>query len=137
MEESTNAAKVERLKAVRKALDMTQQEFADKLGLSRGFLGRIETMNGEDASLSNKTIRLLENRLDVNPDYINYGTEPMFYTRSKSEIVTDFLADTLKCPDEDFKKRFIVALAGMSPDEWEFMAKMCKKIVSSHDQEEE
>ena len=65
----------ERLKELRKALALTQQEFADKLKISRSNIGSYEAGKNQ---LSDAVIRLIVKIFYVNEDWLRTGRGPMF-----------------------------------------------------------
>ena len=65
----------ERLKKLRKALDLTQQEFADRIGISRGNIATYETRDG---SPGNSVINLICREFNVNETWLRTGAGEMF-----------------------------------------------------------
>lgn len=65
----------ERLKKLRKALDLTQQEFADRIGISRGNIATYETRNGAPG---NSVINLICREFSVNETWLRTGEGEMF-----------------------------------------------------------
>lgn len=65
----------ERLKKLRKALDLTQQEFADRIGISRGNIATYETRDG---SPGNSVINLICREFNVNDTWLRTGAGEMF-----------------------------------------------------------
>lgn len=64
-----------RLKNIRQALNLTQNEFGDALGISKQFYSNIET---DRALLNNEKLVLLFKDYNVNLNYILGGILPMF-----------------------------------------------------------
>ena len=73
----------ERIKAIRKAKGLTQQEFADQLGIKRGAVANYELgrNNPIDAVVS-----LICRVFNVNERYLRYGEEPMFVIPAAGEF---------------------------------------------------
>lgn len=65
----------ERLKKLRKALDLTQQEFADRIGISRGSVATYETRDGNPG---NSVINLICREFNVNEQWLRTGAGDMF-----------------------------------------------------------
>ncbi len=63
------------LKLIRKSLGMTQQQLAQRLGIGKAALSMIETGK---ASLTARNKNILVQELNVNPEYLDSGREPMF-----------------------------------------------------------
>ena len=64
----------ERIKRVRKALDLTQQEFADRLGMKRNSIAQVEI----GRKTSDQTITSICREFNVNANWLRTGQEPMF-----------------------------------------------------------
>ena len=60
---------------MRKALDLTQQEFADRIGISRGNIATYETRDG---SPGNSVINLICREFNVNETWLRTGAGEMF-----------------------------------------------------------
>lgn len=63
------------LKLIRKSLGMTQQQLAQRLGIGKAALSMIETGK---AALTTRNKNILVQELNVNPEYLDSGREPMF-----------------------------------------------------------
>lgn len=72
----------ERLKALRKELRLTQQEFADRVGISRGNIGAYEV--GKNAP-SDAVISLICREFHVNEEWLRAGNGEMFVEETPDE----------------------------------------------------
>lgn len=115
----------ERLKKLRKTLDLTQQEFADKLKVSRNTIGGYEVgkSNPSDAAVNN-----ICNIFNVNEDWLRTGNGEMFIELTRDEQIERFVGDTLKSEDDSFKKKFISMLAALDESDWEVLQKMVELL---------
>lgn len=125
-EKERNFSMNERIKTLRKTLKLTQQEFADKLGIARGNIGAYEV--GKNAP-SDAVISLICSKFNVSEEWIRTGEGEMFITLSRNELIADFMTDTLKDEDENFKKRLVEALARLDASDWEDLARIAMKII--------
>ena len=73
--QSINTSVNERIRELRKALKLTQLEFAIKIGLSRNFIVQIEA---GVKNLSNRTILDICRILNVNEEWLRNGNGVMF-----------------------------------------------------------
>jgi len=64
-----------RLKNIRQALNLTQSELGEKLGISKQFYSNIET---DRTALNNEKLVLLFKDYNVNLNYLLGGLPPMF-----------------------------------------------------------
>lgn len=85
----------ERIKALRKELNLTQQEFADRLGTSRGNIGSYEV--GKSAP-SDAVISLICKTFRVNEDWLRNGgdSNKMFIELSSMQEVGYYVEDLLE-----------------------------------------
>lgn len=96
---------------------MTQTDFAEKIGLSRSHIAQAEA-GLCNAKFTDKTIKLICEKCRVNENWLRTGEGEMFAEKDDDKILADFLADIINEPDDSYKKRFIAALAKMTPDDW-------------------
>lgn len=124
----------ERIKELRKALGITQQEFADKIKVSRNNVAGYEagTRNPSDAVIS-----LICREFSVNEEWLRNGTGEMIHEVSMDEQIASFIGDTLSGIEDSFKKRFISMLANLNEDEWELLEKMALELVKSDNKKED
>ncbi|MCC3386685.1 XRE family transcriptional regulator [Enterocloster citroniae] len=119
----------DRIKKIRKELDLTQQCFAEKIGTTANVLTNYETgRRNPSASVINNICKTF----DVNEDWFRTGKGEMFVQRTKNQIITDFLGD-LVMEDVTFKKRLIEALAELDDRDWEGLEKLANKLISKMD----
>ena len=116
----------ERLKKLRKTLDLTQQEFADKLGVKRNTVAQWEIGRNEP---SDAIIFSICREFDVNKDWLRTGEGEMFVIRSDEEELAAFFGDILN-DGSSFKKRFISALAALDTEDWEVIEKFINSIIA-------
>ena len=119
----------ERLRKLRKELDMTQQEFADKIGIARGNIGSYEV--GKSA-ISNAVISLICKtdfpKGRVNETWLRTGEGEMFIEASRDEQIAAFVGSILKDEEDTFQKKFISMLAALDESDWEVLQKMVELL---------
>lgn len=118
-----------RLRDLRKAKCLTQQEFADKIGIKRGAIANYELGRNEPIDA---VISLICREFDVNEEWLRTGEGEMFIQRTRNQIITDFLGDLIM-EDATFKKRLIEALAELDERDWEALEKLSNKLISKKD----
>lgn len=65
----------ERIKQLRKELDLTQQRFADRIGIKRNTIATYESGRNEPIDA---VVSLICKEFNVNEDWLRYGTGSMF-----------------------------------------------------------
>ena len=120
----------DRIKKLRKELDLTQQEFADKIGIPRDSIGGYETgrRNPSEAAIS-----LICAKCNVNEEWLRTGQGEMFIKRTRDEQIASFIGSIQANEDDSFKKRFISMLSALDESEWEVLEKMVIMLYEKKD----
>lgn len=120
----------ERIKELRKTLNMTQQEFAGKLKTSRGNIAAYEVGKNipSDAAVNN-----ICNTFNVSEDWLRAGVGKMFLERSKDDLIEAFIGDLLKNEEDSFKRRLISGLAALDETGWEILENFLDSIQKKRD----
>lgn len=115
----------ERLRKLRKTLDLTQQEFADRIGSARDNIAGYET-GRRNPSVA--VISLICTKFNVNEEWLRTGNGEMFIELTRDEQIERFVSDALKSEDDSFKKKFISMLAALDESDWEVLQKMVELL---------
>jgi len=115
----------ERLKQLRKALNMTQQEFADGIGISRGNIASYEV--GKNAT-SNAVIALICRQYNVNEHWLRTGEGDMFIKMTRNDEISQFVGQLMATEDDSFKKRLVSALAALDENGWDILEQFLDSI---------
>jgi len=119
----------DRIKKIRKELDLTQQGFAEKIGTTANVLTNYETgRRNPSASVINNICKTF----DVNETWLRTGEGEMLVQRTRNQVITDFLGDLIM-EEATFKKRLIEALAELDERDWESLEKLATKLTSKKD----
>lgn len=101
---------VERIIQVRKSLDLNQTKFAEKSGMSRNFVNRME--NGEFQP-SDRTISDVCRRLNINENWMRTGEGEM-----KSQTEDEYMKMWVDLvTNDDETKKAIMAFYKLSPNQ--------------------
>lgn len=117
----------DRIKKLRKELDLTQQELAEKLGIKRNTIATYESGRNEPIDA---VISLICTKFNVNEAWLRDGTGEMFVEMDVEDRLMDWAGSVLGGHDSKFKKRFVTMLMGLSESEWEFLEKKAKELVT-------
>lgn len=115
----------ERLKRLRKTLDLTQQEFADRIGSKRNTVAKYET---ETNTPSAAVISLICREFHVNETWLREGTGEMFLPVDRNADIAKLTRQLLDEENDSFKNRFISILANLSSQEWELLEKHAREL---------
>ena len=86
----------ERLKKLRRTLELTQQEFADKIGSKRSTIAKYETGSNIPSAA---VISLVCKEFDVNEDWLKTGDGEMFEELTDQEKTMKYIAKLVKDKD--------------------------------------
>lgn len=115
----------ERVKELRKQVNLTQQAFADRLNLKRNTVGSYEVNVVEP---SDRTISDICREFNVNETWLRTGEGEMFNQIIRSEKITSFLTEITEDEGDDFKRRFVEMLAELEPEDWKLLERMAEKL---------
>lgn len=118
----------ERIKELRKTLDLTLEEFGNKIGVTKTTISRIE--NGVN-SVTNQMLTSICREFNVNEEWLRTGEGDMFVPLTRSEAIAEFAGSLMKEEDASFKKRLIEALAKLNEQEWEVLEGIARKLTES------
>ena len=122
----------DRLKELRKALHLTQQKLADKLGVKQNTIAQYEMGRNEP---SDAVIVSICREFGVSEDWLRNGNGDMFIPMTRDEEIASFIGGVQADVDDTFKKRFISALAKLSTEEWKAIEHLMENMVSEREKE--
>lgn len=111
-----------RIQQIRKTAKMTQDEFADKIGLSKNFVWMIE--KGERTP-SERTIKDICREFKVNYDWLVNGTGDMF---QDDDSDAQAIVDSVMTGDNDFTKKTLVKFARLSEERWRQLQEILEEL---------
>lgn len=115
----------ERIKQLRKALGLTQQEFGRRIGIKQNSVAQIEI----GRNTSEQTVFAICREFSVNETWLRTGEGEMFVQISRDEAIAEFVADLLRDEKPDFRRRFVSALARLDSSQWELLEDMANRLV--------
>lgn len=120
----------ERIKEIRNALNLTQQEFADKIKVKRNTVATYEM--GRSVP-SDSAVALICREFNVNEDWLRTGTGEMFVKKTRDEQIASFIGSIQSVEDDSFKKRFISMLSSLDESDWETLEKIAVSLHKKKD----
>lgn len=111
-----------RLKELRKALHLTQAEFAKRIGSTQNNLTCYETGRRNPSAA---VFHSISREFNANEDWLRTGAGDMFNPMSEDEEL-DLYIGRISGSDDNFKKNLLKALCKLTEDEWDVL----KKIIS-------
>ena len=117
---------------VRKSQNLNQQDFADKLGLTKNFISLLETGSREP---SDRTIKDICREFSVNEKWLRTGEGEMFIQLSRDAQITKFVGEALRGESPTDQQRFLNALLGATPEELHAIAEFAKRLGAEYEKE--
>ena len=121
----------ERMKKLRKTLDLTQQEFANRIGIKRNSYANYET--GRNTPIDAIIVSICR-EFNVNEEWLRNGTGEMFLQSNRNADIARLTKELLSEESDSFKNRFISMLANLSVTEWEFLEQKAKELAGVNDE---
>lgn len=116
----------ERMKKLRKTLGLTQQDFADRIGIARGNIGAYEVNKNAP---SDAVISLICREFNVSENWLRTGEGDMFLPVNRDSEIASFVKSLLNEEPDSFKNRFISMLSKLTVEEWEFLEHKAKELA--------
>lgn len=105
----------ERMKQLRKTLGLTQQDFAERIGIKRGAIANYEIGRNEPIDA---VVSLICREFDVNEEWLRTGKGEMFIQLDRDDQIARWAGSILHDEGDTFKKRFVAALSKLSENDW-------------------
>lgn len=116
----------ERIKEIRKYLNLTMEKFGGRLGVGRTAISNIENNN---RNLTDQMAVSICREFDVNETWLRTGEGEMFVPKTRNQQITDFLGDLIKEEDGTFKMRLIEAMSKLDKKDWEDIERLVNKLT--------
>ena len=117
----------ERIKQIRKELGLTQQEFADKLGIKRGSIGNYELGRNEPVD---SVISLICDRFHVNESWLRTGEGTMFLEVSRDDELQHLIEASMSEESGEVKRRIATAIMRLTPDQLHICTEWIKETFN-------
>lgn len=123
----------DRIKELRKALNLTQTEFGERLHVSRGVINNIDHNIVEPKPLFLDNVAVT---FDVNRVWLETGVGEMFIQKSRDDEISIWAASLQDVP-ESFKYKFAHALSKLNDRDWEVIEKVVQLLYDEETKKDE
>lgn len=114
-----------RIKELRKALNLTLEKFGNRLGVSKTAISKLE--KGEN-NVTDQMFKSICREFNVNEEWLRNGTGEMFESIDKENQLMMWAADVLKDEGDSFKRRFVHMLSNLTDDEWDLLERKAREL---------
>ena len=121
----------ERIKELRKALGLTQQEFAARINVGSS------TVAGYETGIripTNAVISLICREFSVSEVWLRSGEGTMFVSLGRMAEITRRVAQ-MAGEDNPFKEKLILALLRIPPEKWHLIEKAAREILAENEKD--
>ena len=115
-----------RLKAVRKAVGLTQQEFADRLGIKSGAVANYEIGRNDPIDA---VISLICREFGVNETWLRTGEGEMFAPVDPENQLMEWAGRVLADSSDSFRARFVRMMMGLTDKEWAVLEEKARQLL--------
>lgn len=124
-----------RIKELRNSLDLTQQKFADRLGIQRGIIGKYEV---DVSAPSDAVISLICREFNVREAWLRDGEGEMLEVKPRAEELGELVRKLLADRPESFRSRLITSLLRFEPNspEWQILENIYNSIAAEKESRE-
>lgn len=120
----------ERIKLLRKALELNQTDFGARIGVKQGTVAAYES--GARVPLDSVIVSICR-EFGVSESWLRSGEGEMFLQLSREEDITKFCMSIIRDPDSEFQRQFVSVLARLEPPQWQLLSDMADKLLAQRD----
>lgn len=116
----------DRIKELRKSLDMSQTEFGAKIGMKQNTIASYERGNSLPMD---STIKSICREFGVSEEWLRTGDGSMMKEKSRDEQLTEAIDRILSGENPNFKQRLVTVLSTLDEKQWAFLEEKLLEIV--------
>lgn len=120
----------ERIKKARKALDLTQQKFAEQIGTTQNNIASYEIGRREPSAAA---INNICKTFNISETWLRTGNGEMFVQRSEDDELAAVVERLITGESAEFKRRLINALSTLKDEHWVILEEKLREIVGTRD----
>ena len=123
----------ERIRQLRRGLDLTQKEFGEKINLKSNSIALIE--GGRNTS--DQTIFAICREFSVNEQWLRTGEGDMFLPKSRNEELLAFVEQLAGSDSNDIRLKIATIMARLSSEDWEAVNRIANEFLRLSDNQAE
>lgn len=116
----------ERIKELRKALGLTQQKFADAIGVRQNTVAQYEMGRNPP---TDTVITLICREFNVSEEWLRTGEGDMFKPKSRNEELFEFAAKVAEGDPGSIQSQLLAVMARLTDEQWEVLAQVAHEFV--------
>lgn len=123
-----------RIKKLRRELDMTQEKFGAEIGVKGNTVAQWESGRNDPPDSS---IVSICREFNVNEHWLRTGEGEMFVQIARDKEIMRFVGDVMQGEDDNFRRRFLLALARLPEERWKDIEDFAQQIAAENEKEEQ
>lgn len=126
-----------RIKELRKFLNLSQDDFGKRIGLSKSGISSIESLQ---RNVTEKHIKLVCSEFDVSEDWLRYGTGNMFKKTFELDKTASYVSDLLEDDDNPLYtliKEIMHTYIELDKKSQDVLKDSCLKLINNLQKEKE
>lgn len=124
----------DRIKEIRKIKKMNQIEFGEKIGVKQSSMASYE--NGSRQPVD-AVIRSICREFNVNESWLRTGEGNPFVEKDRDQQIEEMVDEIMVEKPEDFRRRFVRALAALDADGWAALERFIDSISEMSKKDEQ
>lgn len=118
----------ERIRELRKALNLNQTEFGERIGVKQATVAGYE--NGSRQPID-AVITAICREFSVNEEWLRTGSGPMFKEVDTEARFAEWAGRVLSGTDESFQKRFVTMMMSLTDDQWKLLEEKARMLFEN------
>lgn len=123
-----------RIKKLRRELDMTQEKFGAEIGVKGNTVAQWESGRNDPPDSS---IVSICREFHVDEHWLRTGEGEMFVQIARDQEIMRFVGDVMQGEDDNFRRRFLLALARLPEERWKDIEDFAQQIAAENKKEEQ
>ena len=121
----------ERLKKLRKSLDLTQRAFGERIGVKGNTIAQYEIGRNEPIDAVLSLICTTDwDGVYVNETWLRTGEGNMFVEQTRNDQMAKLTKKLLNEEEDSFKNRLISMLANLTEEQWQLLADIANNLTN-------
>ena len=119
----------ERIKLIRVTQKLNQTEFGARIGIKASSLSDVE--RGKN-SVPPQVRKAICREFNVREDWLRTGKGEMYAVRSREDELAAAVNNLLSEEKPEFRRRLILALAGLTDSQWDYLEDFLQGVLDEH-----
>lgn len=117
----------ERVRLLRKHLDLSLAKFGEPIALKRSALSMIETGRN---NLSDQALKAICREYGVSEEWLRDGKGDVFVPVTRNEKIARFAGELMKDETPDFRRQLVEILADLNDEQWDALADFAERLAN-------